>query len=342
MRKGRFFIAILGVLIGLELCLSGCGGGKVGNVDLPGGMTKIQVGEIEQNLAYTPFYVAIEEGFFEKEGIAIQLWDAGSEKEIQNAVLSGECDVGLMGSDNSILSYAENKEDWLVNFGLLTTRAEPVLVAREDMGKLTSKMFSGACVLGEEAGMSELVFRYILEKNGISDAELTFQSLQNNGMVVESFQNGEGDLTLMLQPCARNLEKAKEGYCLLFLGKESGDVPYSSFCTGREYLENHKQILLAFTKALQHGMDFVSKHSEEEIAEKISGMFPKTDKKDLEKIIGTYKEMGMWKNNTAMEKSEYALLQNILMDYGKISQPVLYDEVCADEFYQAVLGGKNE
>ena len=49
------------------------------------------------------------------------------------AVLSGEADIGFMGSEASIYVYSQNPDDYIVNFAQLTQRAGNFLVAREPM-----------------------------------------------------------------------------------------------------------------------------------------------------------------------------------------------------------------
>lgn len=331
MRKGRFFVGFFCFLTGVGLLAAGCGNGSSKKTEFGENTTQIQVGETEHNPAYAPFYVALEEGYFEQEGINIKLTDVGSELDLQKKLLSGECDIGILGSANSILSCEESERNQIVSLALLTVRAEPVVLAREPVTKITSKTISGANVLMQDCESQELVFRYILEKNGISSGDLGIERLADSKTIMDSFRNGEGDFALLPKNLALELEKQQEGYRIMDMGKASGHLPYSSFCVGREYSENHKQILLAYKKALQHGMDFVSEHSEEEIAEKISEMFPKTDKKELVKIIKEYKSIGIWKENTVFEKTEFALMQNILMDFGKMNEPVAYEQICMTE-----------
>lgn len=68
------------------------------------------------------------------------------------AVLSGEADIGFMGSEASIYVYNQNPDDYIVNFAQLTQRAGNFLVAREAMSDFEWEDLKGKDVLGGRKG----------------------------------------------------------------------------------------------------------------------------------------------------------------------------------------------
>ena len=64
------------------------------------------------------------------------------------AVLSGEADIGFMGSESSIYTYQEGANDVIKNFAQLTQRAGNFLVAREEMPDFSWDDLKGKDVLG--------------------------------------------------------------------------------------------------------------------------------------------------------------------------------------------------
>ena len=114
------------------------------------------------------------------------------------AVISGEADIGFMGSEASIYTYAEGASDYVVNFAQLTQRAGNFLVAREEMPDFTWEDLKGHLVLGgRKGGMPEMVFEYILKENGI-DPETDLEINQNIdfGSTAAAFAEGQGDFTV--------------------------------------------------------------------------------------------------------------------------------------------------
>ncbi len=179
----------------LAAALTGCsaGGGKGA-----GGMTKVTLNEVAHSIFYAPMYVAIEEGYFEEAGIELTLVTGFGADKTMTAVLAGEADIGFMGSESTIYTYAGGAEDYVVNFAQLTQRAGNFLVSREPIDNFTWDMLKGKNVLGGRAGgMPEMVFEYILEKNGIDPAvDLSIDQSIDFGSTAAAFSGGQGEFTV--------------------------------------------------------------------------------------------------------------------------------------------------
>lgn len=111
-------------------------------------LTKVTLNEVAHSIFYAPMYVAIEEGYFEEEGIELDLVCGFGADKTMTAVISGEADIGFMGSEASIYTYNEGAADYVVNFAQLTQRAGNFLVAREEMPDFTWEDLKGTNVLG--------------------------------------------------------------------------------------------------------------------------------------------------------------------------------------------------
>ena len=114
------------------------------------------------------------------------------------AVLTGEADIGFMGSESTIYTYAGGTEDYVVNFAQLTQRAGNFLVSREPIDQFDWSMIVGKDVLGGRAGgMPEMVFEYILNKNGIDPmTEVSIDQSIDFGSTAAAFSGGQGDFTV--------------------------------------------------------------------------------------------------------------------------------------------------
>lgn len=85
------------------------------------------------------------------------------------ALVSGDADIGFMGSEASIYTYANGSQDYAVNFAQLTQRAGNFLVGREPDPSFSWEKLKGKEVLGGRAGgMPEMVFEYILKKTALT------------------------------------------------------------------------------------------------------------------------------------------------------------------------------
>lgn len=320
--------ACLGVLTLLGV-LTGCGS-KSGSQE---GGQEVVLNEVAHSIFYAPMYVAIEEGYFEEEGINLTLVTGFGADKTMTAVLTGEADIGFMGSESTVYTYAGGTDDYVVNFAQLTQRAGNFLVAREPIDNFSWKMLIGKEVLGGRAGgMPEMVFEYILEMNGIDPTEVNIDQSIDFGSTAAAFSGGQGEFTVEFEPHATSLELQGQGYVVASLGEDSGYVPYTAFSAKKSYLEKNKDTVQAFTNALQRGMDYVQSHSPEEIANVIAPQFAETDLETLTTIVARYYEQDTWKENLIFEKSSFDLLQNILEDAGELENRVPYEELVNTEF----------
>ena len=315
--------------MGLTL-LSGCQRAGDGNVD-------VTLNEVAHSIFYAPQYVAIEEGYFDEEGIDLTLVNGGGADKVMTAMISGEADIGFMGSEASIYTYAGGEEDYAVNFAQLTQRAGNFLVGREPDEDFEWSDLNGKKVLGGRAGgMPQMVFEYILKKNGIDPkADLEIDQSINFGLTAAAFTSDDSDYTVEFEPFATGLEMEGTGYVVASLGEESGYVPYTAYCAKKSYLAENPEIVRKFTNAIQKGMDYVNAHSAEEIATVIHPQFKETPYENVVKIVERYKAQDTWKEDLVFEKESFDLLQNILEEAGELKERVPYEALVTTEFAAA-------
>lgn len=181
----------------LVSALTGCG--KTPKDGSPSGKTPVVLNEVAHSIFYAPMYVAIEEGYFADEGIELTLITGFGADKTMTALLTGEADIGFMGSESTIYTYKEGASDYAVNFAQLTQRAGNFLVSREPIDNFTWDMLIGRDVLGGRAGgMPEMVFEYILKKNGIDPAnDLSIDQSIDFGSTAAAFSGGQGDFSVL-------------------------------------------------------------------------------------------------------------------------------------------------
>lgn len=275
---------------------------------------KITLNEVAHSVFYAPLYVAIEKGYFKDENIDLTLVTGFGADKTMTAVISGEADIGFMGSEASVYMYSEGASDYVVNFAQLTQRAGNFLVARQDNEHFQWADLKGKTVLGgRKGGMPEMVFEYILKENGI-DPEKDLTIIQNIdfGSTAPAFADGRGDFTIEFEPGATSLESEGKGHVIASLGKDSGYVPYTAFSAKKSYLKENPDVIQRFTNALQKGMDYVRSHSPSETASVIKPQFPETTLEMITTIVTRYYEQDTWKSNLIFEESSFDLLQDIL------------------------------
>lgn len=313
--------SILLVAVMMCLMLTACG--------KEDGITEIKLTEVAHSIFYAPMYVAIEEGYFKEEGIEVELVNGLGADKTMTAVLSGESEIGFMGSEASVYVYNEGAQDYVVNFAQLTQRAGNFLVCREEKEDFKITDLKGTTVLGgRKGGMPQMVFEYILKKYGL-DPAVDLNIIQNIdfGMTAQAFAGGSGDYTVEFEPSATALEKDGSGFVVSSLGVESGYVPYTAFSAKKSYLEKNPEVIQGFVNAIQKGMDYVNNHSPEEIAKVIQPQFKETDMDTLVTIVTRYYDQDSWKENLVFEETAFNLLLDILESAGELEKRPSYENL---------------
>lgn len=340
------FTALFLTLAMLAASLTGCQG-KETSTEGKSSSSKLQevtLNEVAHSIFYAPMYVAIEEGYFEEEGISLTLITGFGADKTMTAVLTGEADIGFMGSESTIYTYAGGTDDYVVNFAQLTQRAGNFLVSREPIEDFSFDMLKGSTVLGGRAGgMPEMVFEFILKKHNIDPkTELTIDQSIDFGSTAAAFSGGQGEFSVEFEPHATALEIKGDGYVVASLGEESGYVPYTAFSAKKSYIEANPDIIQSFTNALQRGMDYTASHSPSEIAEVIKPQFEETELDTLTAIITRYYEQDTWKTDLIFEEEAFTLLLNILEEAGELPMRVPYDDLVTTEFAKKAAGDSQE
>lgn len=296
-------------------------------------MTKLTLNEVAHSIFYAPMYVAFENGYFTEAGLDVTLVTGYGADKVMAAVLSGEAEIGFAGCEATIYTYLEGASDKIVNFAQLTQRAGNFLVSREPIENFTWDMLIGQDVLGGRAGgMPEMVFEYILRKNGINPSEVNIDQSIDFGSTAAAFSSGQGSFSVEFEPHATGLEQKGDGYIVASLGVDSGYVPYTSFFTRQSYLDEHSDTVQAFTDALQKGMDYVNSHTAEEIAAVIAPQFAETDLETVTTIVNRYLEQDTWKSDLIFGEDAFLLLQNILEESGELPERVPYEELVTTQY----------
>lgn len=316
------------LLIAVMMCtmLAACGKDN--------GMEKVRLTEVAHSIFYAPMYVAIENGYFEEEGMELELVNGLGADKTMTAVLAGETEIGFMGSEASVYVYNEGAEDYVVNFAQLTQRAGNFLVSREKEDDFQMTDLKGKTVLGgRKGGMPQMVFEYILKKYGLDpETDLNIVTNIDFGMTAQAFAGGNGEYTVEFEPSATALEEEGSGYVVASLGIESGYVPYTAYSAKKSYIEENPEIIRGFVNALQKGMDYVNTHTAEEIAEVIQPQFAETDRETLVTIISRYYEQDTWKEDLVFEEASFTLLLDILESAGELEKRPPY-EALVDNTY---------
>jgi len=292
-------------------------------------LRKITVAEVTHSLFYSPFYSAIANGYFEEEGLDVETLLTPGADSVMAAVLSGDADIGLSGSEATIYIYNSGEKDYIKTFAQLTQKDGSFIVSRTDIKDFTLDDLKGKYIIGGRiGGMPEMTLEYALKQNNIDPKkDLTIDTSVAFASMASSFIGGVGDFVALFEPQATKVVNEGYGHIVASLGSIGGVVPYTAFNTKISFIEENENVIDGFTKAIQKGLDYVNETESSIVAEKILSFFPDTSLNDLTTAIERYKENDTWPTTTTFTKESFDHLQNIVIEAGFLEEKVPYEKL---------------
>lgn len=295
----------------------------------------ISVSEVTRSVFYAPQYVAIANGYFEENGLKIDLTTGQGADNVMTAVLSNQVDIGFAGPEASIYVYNEGKEDYTQVFAQLTRTDGSFLVSSENIKDFKWSDLKGKTIIpGRKGGVPYMTLLYVLRKNGIDpEKDVILDDSIDFDLMASAFTTGKADFVTLFEPTASQIQNSKKGYIVKSIGKEAGEIPYTAYFAKKSYIEKNSDIIKNFTNAIYKGEQYVKNHSSEDIAKLIQEFFPDTDLETLSNAIESYRKINAWSETPYMTEKSFNLLQEIIHDAGELEKYAPYEDI-VNNFYE--------
>lgn len=330
----KIFKAFLAAVLSASLLLAfgACGEKK---------LVSIKLSEVTHSIFYAPQYVALNLGYFEEEGLSVELINGQGADRVMTAVLSGQADIGFSGPEAAIYVYNEGKEDHAVVFAQLTKRDGSFLVGREPEPDFKWTDVRGKYIIGgRKGGVPEMTLEYVLKKHGVIPGEdVEVDTSIQFALMAGAFTGGTGDYVALFEPVASTLEREGRGYIVASIGKDSGEIPYTAYYAKKSYIEKNPDIIQKFTNAIYRGQIWVETHTPEEVADAIKDSFPDSDMELLTTVAKRYKEQDTWCKDPIMKEEALARLQEVMKTAGELEKEAPHDKLVDNSFARKAIEG---
>ncbi len=292
--------------------------------------TEVRLAEVTRSIFYAPQYVALSQGFFEEEGLDVELTTTWGGDTTMTTLLSDGADVALVGAETSIYVYAQEANDPAINFAQLTQTDGTFLVSREPIEDFEWDDLKGSTFLGQRAGgMPQMVGEYVLKQNGIDPHEDLEELIQNIdfGNIPSAFASGTGDFVQLFEPQATQFEEDGLGYIIDSFGTQSGNIPYTVYMAKESYLNDNEETVEKFTRAIQKAQVWVQEQPADVVAEAIADYFEDTSLEVIEQVVERYRDQGSYAETPLLQEEAWYLLQEIMNEAGELPQEISYEEL---------------
>lgn len=297
-------------------------------------LTKVKVAEVTHSMFYAPQYLAHKLGYFEEEGLDVEIITVPGADKVTAAVLSGDVQIGFCGSESTIYVYNQGEKDYLVNFAALTKRDGSFIVSREKIEDFTLEDLKGKHVVaGRQGGMPVMMFEWALTQAGIDpkedvnvDTSIEFASMSG------AFIGGTGDFVNLFEPNALQLEQEGYGYVVASLGELGGVVPYTAYHAKKSYIEENEEVIQGFSNAINKALKYTREHTPEEIAKDLVDYFPDTSLDDITTIVKRYKDNDSWFDTTEIKEEDFNHIQEVMENSEALEKRAPYDKLADTRF----------
>ena len=294
-------------------------------------LTKIRVSEVTHSIFYAPMYAADGLGYFEEEGIEIELSNGGGADAVMAAVLSGSADIGFCGPEAALYVLIGGSNNVPKVFGQLTKRDGSFLVSRVDEADTFDWKTSleGKDILaGRKGGVPAMTFEYILNQNGLYDGQNVSMNYDVNfNNMTAAFEGGTSDYCTMFEPTASEYEKAGKGYIVASVGEASGEVPYTCYIARENYISDNEELIEGFLRAIMRGIAYINGTDSAEAAKVLLPYFDGTSEESIKTSLDSYKSIDAWQEDMTMTEDAFNRLQDIIDNSGELEKRVNFSDL---------------
>jgi NitT/TauT family transport system substrate-binding protein len=149
-------------------------------------------------------YVAEDQGFFEKNGLAVTIKNYGSGKDCADALINGEVDIATSAGFVFVSNSFDHAD--LRVFGTVATAQVKELVARKDKGITAIDDLAGKKIGVTRKSGAEFLLGVFLTFNALSFKDVDLVDLKASE-IVEAMSNGDIDAAFTWDPYTYNLKK---------------------------------------------------------------------------------------------------------------------------------------
>ncbi len=290
-----------------------------------------------------PVWAAQRQGFFESNGVTVQLSYTPNSVFLITSLLDGKFDIGLAGIDN-IVAYQEGQGEAKIadnpdlfaflgnDSGFASIVAAPNVKSFADLkGKTVS-------VDAMTTGYAFMV-RELLARNGLAEADVTYVRAGGTSNRYRDLVAGKHDATLLRTPF--ELLVRERGFNQLATGESLGAYEGTVGAARRSWAKANETALLGFMRGYRAGVDWIYDRANREIVEallvaNVRDMTPALARKSYDLLVA---DKGGVTRDVALDiegirtvlqlRSKYGLPQKTLTDPMKYVDLTYYDKAYA-------------
>ena len=213
-------------------------------------------------VGFAGVFAAVDRGFFEKEGVTVELRSFPGPTDTIPPTIAGDLDIALTTPDNVMSVDAGQKAD-LVTIDVIDVSAgADAVVARNDIVDIAGlKNKKIAVTFGQ---CNELLLLEALARSGLKQSDVTLVNMDADAAGA-AFIAGRLDGAVTWEPWVTQVTSSGKGH-LLFSSKQAPNIIFDSAAVTRRFAAGHKKEIEAFIRGMDAGVAYLRSHPEETYA----------------------------------------------------------------------------
>jgi NitT/TauT family transport system substrate-binding protein len=284
---------------------------------------------------YAPYYATIALGFYEREGLDVELITSDAPGDAVLKLMEGAIDLTWGGPMRVMKAHDQDSRSPLVNFCEVVSRDPFFLI-----GPRTVRPFRLADLERLRfASVSEVPTPWMCLQQDLRDQGIEPGGLPriSDGAMTRNYhglQAGDLDVVQTFEPFISMAARDRAAE-VLYAASIRGPTAYTAFISTRAACANYRDEFAAMTRATTRMLGWLYDNPPEELAQAVARFFPDVPVDVLVASLRRYRDAGLWSHDTRMNPQGFARLGESLRSGGFVTRAPRYDE-CVERFLNEV------
>jgi NitT/TauT family transport system substrate-binding protein len=288
-------------------------------------MNRIRLVENLRAVGYAPFYLCLAGGFWQREGLDVEVITAPATAETPRLLLSGKADAAWGGPMRVMMHHDADPACGLVCFGQAVARDPFVLVGRHAKPDFHFRDLAGLTVgVATDVPTPWMTFQDDLGRAGFDPSALRRAPYRPMAENAAAFAAGAMDVVQLFEPHVDRLVQAGIGH-VWHRFTDRGDIGYTTLVATRDTLRTRREAMIRLVKGFAAALAALHRATPQEIASALAGFFPELAQEQLARMTSAYRAVALWPTTPDLPPSSFVRLKAALLSGGLIARDIPYD-----------------
>jgi NitT/TauT family transport system substrate-binding protein len=291
---------------------------------------RIKLAENFRAVFYAPFYATHALGFYESEGVAVDLFNSSAPGTATAGLLDGSIDLAWGGPMRVMKARDLDPASPLVCFCEVVARDPFFLVGRLDPSRFQLTDLPRLRVATvSEVPTPWLCLQHDLREQGVDPGRIDRIADGTMDDHLQALRRGELDVAQLFEPYASWALRSAAG-AILYAASSRGPTTYTTFLTTRDGIVGKRAAFAAVVRATRRMLAWVAAHGAEELAQAVTSFYPDVPPDILTRSLQRYRDACLWAHTPEVSRRGFGRLAESLKSGGFISNTHSYED-CVEQ-----------